>query len=117
MPPLRSSQSHSYKPGSASAFQSNHSFSRRQGVPDGTHQAVDEELVLLCRSLFPCVPYFAVATLHEPLLEIDWVRDVRICSEGVGREWKGFECRVKVCDAVLREQADEVQSSEGVFAG
>ena len=86
-------------------------------IPNCAHQAVDEELVLFCWSLLACVPHLAVAALHEPLLEVDRVRDERICGEGVGWEGQGFERGVEVGDAVLGEEADEVQPAEGVFTG
>ena len=42
--------------------------------------------------------------------------DVRICGKRVGGEGKRFKGRVEVGDAVLREEADEVQPAQGVFA-
>ena len=84
-------------------------------LPDGTHQALDEELVLLCRRLFSRVPHLAVAALHEPLLEVDRVRDERICGERVGWEGQRFERGVEVGDAVLGEQTDEIEAAYWVF--
>ena len=86
-------------------------------VPNGTHQAVYEEFVLLRRCLFSRVPHLAVAALHEPLLEVDRVCNVRVCGERVGGEGEGLERGVEVGNAVLCEQADEVQAAEWELAG
>ena len=88
---------------------------RKTNGPDCTHQTVDEELVFLRRGLLPRVPDFAVAALHKPPLEIDGVPDERVRDEFVGREREGLERRVEIGDAVLDEQADEVQASDGEF--
>lgn len=85
-------------------------------VPDGAHQRVDEELVLFRRSLFPGVPYLTVAALHEPAFEVNGMADVWVRHEGVGGQGQGLERGVEVGDAVLREQADEVQTADGELA-
>ena len=92
------------------------SVTARHDVPDGAHETVDEELVLFCGCLFSRIPDFAIATLHEPLLQVDRVRDVGICGKRVGGQRERFERRVEVGNAVLREQTDEVQSADGVLA-
>ena len=86
-------------------------------IPNCAHQAVDEELVLFRRCLFSRIPYFAVATLHEPLFKVYGVRDVGICRERVCGQGKRFEGRVKVGDAVLGEETDKIQATERVSAG
>jgi hypothetical protein len=43
------------------------------------------------------------------------VPDERIRDEFVGGEREGLERRVEIGDAVLDEQADEVQASDGEF--
>lgn len=42
--------------------------------------------------------------------------NVGISADFVGREGKGFEGCVKVCDSILGKEADEVQSTDGEFA-
>ena len=49
--------------------------------PYRSDEAVDEDLVLLRRSLLSGIPNLAVATLHQPTLEIDRVADVRAFSD------------------------------------
>jgi hypothetical protein len=88
---------------------------RKRNKPDGTHQTVDKELVFFRRGLLPGVPDFAVAALHKPPLEIDGMPDEWVRNEFVGWEREGLECRVEIGDAVLDEQADEVQASDGEF--
>lgn len=46
--------------------------------PDSAHQRVDEELVLFRWGLFPGVPHLAVASLHEPPLQVHRVANERI---------------------------------------
>ena len=46
------------------------------GEPYRSDEAVDEDLVLLRRSFLSGVPNFAVATLHQPTLEVDRVVNV-----------------------------------------
>ena len=41
--------------------------------------------------------------------------DERVRDEFVGGEWEGLERRVEIGDAVLDEQADEVQAADGEF--
>ena len=84
--------------------------------PDGAHQAVHEEFIFLRGSLLPRVPDFAVAALHEPSLEIDGMADERVRDQFVSGEWERLERRVKIGDAVLDEQANEVQAANGEFA-
>ena len=80
------------------------------------HNLLELPRVHLRWRLFSRIPHLAVAALHEPLLEIDRVRDERICGEGVGWQGQRFECGVEVGDAVLREETDEVEPADGVFA-
>jgi len=42
--------------------------------------------------------------------------DIRVVCYGIGREWQALEGRMEVCYTVLRQQADEVQAPDGVFA-
>ena len=86
-------------------------------IPDGAHERVYEELVLLGGSLLARVPHLAVAALHEPPLEIYGMADVRVRRERVGGERQRLERRVEVGDAVLGEETDEVQAADGVLAG
>ena len=51
------------------------------GEPYRSDEAVDEDLVLLRRSLLSSIPNLAVATLHQPTLEVDRVADVRALSD------------------------------------
>ena len=88
----------------------------RHHVPDGAHETVDEELVLLRGCLFSRVPDLAIAALHKPLFEVNRVRNVGVRGERVRGERKRLERGVEVGDAVLCEEADEVQTTEGVFA-
>lgn len=44
------------------------------------------------------------------------MRDVRVGRERVRAEGEGLERGVEVGNAVLREEADEVQAAQGVFA-
>lgn len=85
-------------------------------IPNCAHQAVDEELVLFCWSLLACIPHLAVAALHKPLLEVNWMRNVWVGGEGVCRKRERFKRGVEVGDTVLREEANKVQTTEGVFA-
>jgi hypothetical protein len=89
---------------------------KRANEPNCAYEAVHEELVLLRRGLLPRVPYFAVASLHEPPLEVDGVPDERVRDQFVGGERERLERRVEICDAVLDEKADEVEAADGEFA-
>lgn len=84
-------------------------------APDGVHEAVHEELVLLRGCLFARLPHLAVAALHEPALEVHGVLDVRVRGERVRGERERLEGGVEVGYAVLREETDEVEPADGVF--
>ena len=42
--------------------------------------------------------------------------DERVRDQFVRWEWERLECRVEVGDAILDEQADEVEAADGEFA-
>lgn len=85
-------------------------------LPDRSHERVDEELVFLDGSLFARVPHLAVASLHEPPFEVDRVGNVWIRRERVCGERKRLKRRVEVGDAVLCQQANEIESADRIFA-
>ena len=82
--------------------------------PDGPHQALHEEPIFLCRSLASHVPNFRITPLHHPPLQIDWVADILVVLENFRRE--ALKGGMKVGNAVLCEEADEVESLERVLA-
>ena len=85
-------------------------------APDGSHETVNEELVLYRGRLFSRIPDLGITPLHEPPFEVDRVGNVGVSTDFVGRQREGLEGRVKVCDSVLGEEADEVQPANGEFA-
>ena len=91
------------------------SVTARHDVPDGAHETVDEELVLLRGCFFSCIPDLAIAALHKPLIEVNRVRNVGVRGERVRGERKRLERGVEVGDAVLREQANEVEPAQWEF--
>ena len=60
------------------------------GGPYRSNEAVNENLVLVRRSLLSSIPNLAVTTLHQPTLEVDRVADIRALGNLVCREWEGF---------------------------
>ena len=88
----------------------------RQDIPYRPHKTIDEKLVLLRRRLRARVPDLAIAALHEPSLEVHGVRDVWVVGDGVCTQWQALERGVEVRYAVLGEEADEVEATDGVFA-
>ena len=49
--------------------------------PYRSDEAVNEDLVLFRRSFLSGIPNFAIATLHQPTLEVDWVANVRALDD------------------------------------
>jgi hypothetical protein len=71
--------------------------------PYCAHQTVHKVLVLLGGCFFPRVPDFAVAALHQPSFEIDWVADIWVVCNGIRRKGQTFQGGVKVCYTILSE--------------
>lgn len=44
--------------------------------PYRSDEAVDEDFILLGRGLLPSIPDFAIATLHQPTLEVDRMANI-----------------------------------------
>jgi hypothetical protein len=89
---------------------------KRNNAPDGPHQTVHKELVLLRRGLLPCVPHFRIAALHQPSLEIDGVSNVWVTVDLVRGERQRLEGRVEVGYPVLSEETNEVKPADRKFA-
>ena len=51
------------------------------GEPYRSDEAVNEDLVLFRRSFLSGIPNFAIATLHQPTLEVDWVANIRALDD------------------------------------
>ena len=78
------------------------------GEPYRSDEAVNEDLVLLRWGLLFSIPNLAVATLHQPTLEVDRVANIWAFGDLVCRKWERFQSRVEIGNTVLCKEADEV---------
>ena len=83
-------------------------------LPNGAHQNVHEEEVLLGGNVGASVPDLVVTSLHETLLQADGVLDVNVALDLV--RFNQFQLRVEVGDPALGKQAQQVQSQDGEHA-
>lgn len=104
-----SSQSHSYK-----KRRQPDSRSRLNNPPDSIHQTINKKLVFLCGRFLSRIPDLAIAAFHQPSLQVHGMLYERIFCNNFCI--KTFKRCMEICDAVLCEETNEVQTTNGVFA-
>lgn len=85
-------------------------------LPDSTHQALEEEPILLLVSWkrsAPRVPDLTIAPLHQPALEIYRMLDIWVRKR---RSREPLESGVKFGNAVLSQKTKEVKPLEREFS-
>ena len=83
-------------------------------LPNGAHQNVHEEEVLLGGNVGASVPDLVITSLHETLFQADGMLDINVALDLV--RFNQFQLRVEVGDAAQRKQAQQVESEDGEHA-
>ena len=79
-------------------------------IPDGDEQDVNEELVRLSRNVVSGVDDLVVFALHDELLKLDRILDIRVGQQDIRRQQ--LQLGMEVTKAILRKQTKQIETEE-----